>query len=61
MKNPNFAFVIGASQRLGKVFAAALRARKQNVVLVARSKDKLESLASELKPSESVLRRGAGI
>lgn len=33
---------------LGKVFARTLAARKQNVVLVARSKDKLEALAREL-------------
>src|SRR5260370_31661074 len=55
MNNPNFALVTGASQGLGKVFAQALAARKQNVILVARSRDKLESLASELKRSHSIL------
>ncbi len=55
MNNPNFALVTGASQGLGKVFAQALAARKQNVILVARSRDKLESLASELKGSHSIL------
>jgi short-subunit dehydrogenase len=54
MKNPSFALVTGASQGLGKVFAHALAARKQNVILVARSKDKLEALANELRWSRSV-------
>ena len=55
MENPSFALVTGASQGLGRVFARALAARKQNVILVARSKDKLESLAGELKRSYSIL------
>ncbi len=54
MKNSSFALVTGASQGLGKVFAHALAARKQNVILVARSKDKLEDLANELRRSRSV-------
>ena len=52
---PSYALVTGASQGLGKVFAEALAARKQNVVLVARSKEKLEALASELKASQGIL------
>jgi len=55
MENPSFALVTGASQGLGRVFARALAARKQNVILVARSKDKLVSLADELKRSYSIL------
>src|SRR5437588_12421163 len=55
MENPSFALVTGASQGLGRVFARALAARKQNVILVARSMDKLESLAGELKRSYSIL------
>ncbi len=55
MKNSSFAVVTGASQGLGEVFARALAARGQNVILVARSKDKLESLASELKRSHAIL------
>jgi short-subunit dehydrogenase len=54
MKNSSFAVITGASQGLGKVFAHALAARKQNVILVARSRDKLESLANELRRSQSV-------
>src|SRR5467141_4819345 len=55
MENPSFALVTGASQGLGRVCARALAARKQNVILVARSKDKLEKLANELRSSQSVL------
>src|SRR5258708_23722949 len=54
MKSPSFALVTGASQGLGKVFAQALAARKQNVILVARSRDKLENLAHELRGSTGV-------
>src|SRR6267154_1428256 len=54
MKNSSFALVTGASQGLGRVFARELAARKQNVVLVARSRDKLENLANELQRSQSV-------
>jgi uncharacterized protein len=55
MKNPTYALVTGASQGLGKVFAQELAAYKQNVILVARSRDKLENLANELRSSQSVL------
>src|SRR5258707_4098688 len=55
MKNSDYALVTGASQGVGEAFARALAARKQNVILVARSRDKVESLVSELKRSQSVL------
>jgi short-subunit dehydrogenase len=55
MKNLSFALVTGASQGLGRAFAHALAARGQNVILVARSRDKLDSLANELKRSHSIL------
>ncbi len=55
MKNPNFALVTGASRGLGRVFARALASRGQNVILVARSRDKLESLANELRQSQYVI------
>src|SRR2546429_9756142 len=48
IKNPTYALVTGASQGLGRVFARELAGRKQNVILVAKSGDKLKSLAIEL-------------
>jgi uncharacterized protein len=53
--HPTCALVTGASRGLGKAFATALAARKQNLVLVARSKDKLEGLARDLKASHGIL------
>ena len=50
-----YAVITGASKGLGKYFARALAARQQNLVLVARSKDKLEALASELKNTHGIL------
>jgi short-subunit dehydrogenase len=55
MKSVTYALITGASQGLGKAFAQALAARDQNVILVARSRDKLETLADELRRSRSVL------
>jgi uncharacterized protein len=50
-----YALVTGGSKGLGKVFARALAARKHNLVLVARSKDKLEALARELRAAHGIL------
>jgi short-subunit dehydrogenase len=50
-----YALVTGASQGLGKYFARALAARRQNVVLAARSQGKLEALAAELRDAHGVL------
>src|SRR5260370_20748602 len=55
MNSPTYALITGASQGLGRVFARELAARKQNVILVARSRDKLEKLANDLRSSQSVL------
>jgi hypothetical protein len=55
MTNPKFALITGASRGLGRVFAHALAARRQNVILVARSGDELDTLASGLKRSQSIL------
>jgi short-subunit dehydrogenase len=54
MIQPGYALVTGASMGLGKYFARALAARKQNLVLVARSEEKLEALASELKTAHAI-------
>jgi hypothetical protein len=43
------ALVTGASSGMGEVFARELARRGANLVLAARSKDKLEALASELR------------
>lgn len=55
MTRPSYALVTGASMGLGKVFAQAPAARKQSVVLVARSRDKLEFLAGVLRASHMIL------
>src|SRR2546423_9726336 len=55
MSRPGYALVTGASMGLGKYFARALAARKQNLILVARSKDKLDAIASELRTSHAIL------
>jgi len=55
MSGLRYALVTGASRGLGKFFARALAARKSNLVLVARSQDKLTSLANELRTSQGIL------
>ena|SRR5438128_3955101 len=54
MTPPSYALVTGASRGLGKCFARTLAARKHNLVLVARSKEKLDALASELKTAHQI-------
>src|ERR1039457_2346244 len=54
-KAPNhFALITGASGGIGACFARALAARGRNLVLVARSKDKLEALKSEIAAKHSL-------
>ena len=54
MTRPSYALITGASRGLGKYFARALAARKHNLVLVSRSKEKLETLASELSAAHGI-------
>jgi short-subunit dehydrogenase len=49
-----YALVTGASSGIGECFARALARRRQNVVAVARSKEKLENLAQELKDRQGI-------
>jgi len=51
MKN---VLITGASQGIGKVFAQELASRKTNLILVARSEDKLQELAEQLRKQEQI-------
>lgn len=55
MNSPHYSLITGASSGIGECFARALAAQGKNVLLVARSTDKLESLANELKSGHNVL------
>ena len=54
MTQLGYALVTGASRGLGRCFARTLAARRQNLVLVARSSEKLEALARELRIAHGV-------
>lgn len=54
MTPPGYALVTGASRGLGRCFARALATRKQNLVLIARSTEKLEELARELREAHAI-------
>ena len=48
------ALVTGASSGIGEAFARELASRKNNLILVARSQDKLEKLATELSSTYQI-------
>lgn len=52
---PDYALITGASSGIGECFARALAARKHKLVLVARSKAKLDALATELRAAHAIL------
>ena len=54
MKQDGFALITGASRGLGMAFARELALRQLNLVLVARSPQPLQALASELRESSAV-------
>lgn len=54
MKHDAFALVTGASRGLGMAFARELAERRQNLVLVGRSVEPLNALASELRKSKAI-------
>jgi uncharacterized protein len=54
MTQPGYALVTGASRGLGQRFARTIAARRQNLVLVARSGEKLQRLARELTSAHRI-------
>jgi short-subunit dehydrogenase len=54
MPPSGYALITGASSGIGECFARALAARGRNLALVARSKEKLESLATELRTGHRI-------
>jgi short-subunit dehydrogenase len=61
MAEAEFALVTGASSGIGECFARALAARRRNLVLVARSKAKVEALANEFRTVQGVLAEPIGL
>jgi len=55
MNLPLYSLITGASSGIGECFARELAAQGRNVLMVARSGDKLESLATELKTAHQIL------
>lgn len=55
MSPPLYSLITGASSGIGECFARELAARGKNVLLVARSAAKLETLSAELKSRHNIL------
>jgi uncharacterized protein len=49
-----YALITGGSSGIGECFARALAARKRNLILVARSRNKLQALAEELAGAQGI-------
>lgn len=54
MSPPGYTLITGASSGIGEAFARALAAREKNLVLVARSKEKLKTLSRDLEAKHNV-------
>jgi len=54
MNQAGYALVTGASSGIGECFVRALAARKWNLVLIARSGEKLSALANELASAHGI-------
>src|SRR5947208_2264087 len=53
-QQPGFTLITGASRGLGRCFARSLAALGRDLVLVARSSEKLEALANELRSAHGI-------
>lgn len=61
MTLPLYSLITGASSGIGECFARALAEQGRNVILVARSTGKLESLADELRAAHKILAEPIGM
>ena len=55
MSLPSYSLITGASSGIGECFARELADRGKNVLLVARSGDRLKSIATELRTAQQIL------